>query len=115
MVISGNISATADLHIEGRVEGDIRCACLVQGADSVIVGRVEAQSVRLAGRVEGGIEAEELVIEASARLHGDISYASIAIAPGAHVDGRFNRKPTAGGTEEIKLLPNEAKEAAAAA
>jgi len=46
-VITGNVSATVDLHIDGRVEGDIGCAGLVQGPDSVIHGNVTAKSARL--------------------------------------------------------------------
>ena len=29
--IKGDIVASADLHIDGKVEGDIACAALVQG------------------------------------------------------------------------------------
>ena len=31
VVIKGDVSATADLHIDGTIEGDIKCASLVQG------------------------------------------------------------------------------------
>ena len=47
--IKGDIQASADLHIDGRVEGDIACAALVQGESSEIVGAVSADSARLAG------------------------------------------------------------------
>ena len=40
VTITGNISATADLHIDGRVDGDITCASLVQGEKSAINGVV---------------------------------------------------------------------------
>lgn len=112
VVIDGNIRAGADLHIDGRIEGDIVCAGLVQGPESVIVGRIEAASVRLAGKVEGGIEAGELVVEASARLCGDISYDSISIAPGAHVDGRFACRNGQSGGPELKLIGTETETAA---
>jgi len=112
VVIRGDIVATADLHVDGRVEGDIHCAGLVQGKGSSIAGRIEAKSVRLAGRVDGGIEAGELVIEASARIFGDISYDSISIAPGAHVDGRFTCRIAQDGAPEIKLIGSEVETAA---
>lgn len=103
VVISGNISASVDLHIDGKVEGDITCAALVQGPDSKIKGHVTARTARLAGLVEGSITADELVIEASARITGDVTYDRISIAPGGQVEGRFAPK---GGmqTGELKLV-----------
>jgi hypothetical protein len=35
VVIKGDIAATADLHVDGTIEGDIKCASLVQGEASV--------------------------------------------------------------------------------
>ena len=43
VAIKGNISAKADLHIDGRVDGDIACTSLVQGETSEIVGGVTAE------------------------------------------------------------------------
>ncbi|MGD9811557.1 MAG: polymer-forming cytoskeletal protein [Sphingobium sp.] len=105
--ITGDIKASADLHIDGRVEGDIVCAALVQGVESHIKGRIEARSVRLAGHVEGSIDATDLVIEESARIVGDISYDSIAVSPGAHVDGRFAHKGGVQTGADLKLVQNQ--------
>jgi len=101
--ITGNISASVDLHIDGRIEGDISCAALVQGPDSKIKGHVTAQTARLAGLVEGSITAGELIIENSARITGDVTYDSITIATGGQVEGRFAHK---GGVQpgELKLI-----------
>src|SRR5512141_924349 len=77
VVVTGNIAATVDLHLDGRVEGDISCASLVQGRDSVIRGAVTAEVARLAGTVEGSITAKELVIQASARITGDVTYETL--------------------------------------
>lgn len=107
VVIDGNIRAEADLHIDGRIEGDISCAELVQGQDSVIAGRIEAASARIAGQVDGSIRADQLVIEASARICGDICYDSISIAPGAHVDGRFTHRDGDEAGAGLKLITNE--------
>jgi murein DD-endopeptidase MepM/ murein hydrolase activator NlpD len=53
LTIKGDITATADLHIDGRVEGDIACAGLVQGEASEIVGAITAETAHLAGTVRG--------------------------------------------------------------
>ena len=89
IAITGDVKASADLHIDGRIEGDIVCQALVQGEGSEIVGAICAQSARLAGIVRGSIDAGHLTILKSARIHGDVSYDALTIEQGAEVQGRF--------------------------
>jgi cytoskeletal protein CcmA (bactofilin family) len=89
VVIKGDISATADLHVDGTVEGDIVCAALVQGESSKIEGSIESGTARLAGRVRGTINVRELVILKSAVIEGDVRYDALTIEQGAQVEGRF--------------------------
>jgi cytoskeletal protein CcmA (bactofilin family) len=90
--IKGDLTANADLHIDGKVEGDVDCTSLVQGETSAIHGMVRAKSARLSGTVHGSIEVGELVILKSARIHGDVSYDALTIEQGAQVDGRFTHR-----------------------
>lgn len=89
VVITGNIAATADLHIDGRVEGDVHCGNLVQGSESHISGAVHAETARIAGSIEGSVAVRQLTVERAARISGDVEYESIAIETGAAVDGRL--------------------------
>ncbi len=89
VTIKGDIAASADLHIDGTIEGDIRCAALVQGEGSAIHGAVTAENARLAGKVTGSITARELVILKTAHIEGDVHYDALTIEQGAQVDGRF--------------------------
>lgn len=89
ITIKGDIHASADLHVDGKIEGDISCSSLVQGESSEIHGAVQAESARLAGRVNGSITARELVILRSARIEGDVNYDALTIEQGAEVEGRF--------------------------
>jgi cytoskeletal protein CcmA (bactofilin family) len=93
--IVGNLSARVDLHIDGKVKGDVTCGNLVQGEGSVIAGKVTAESAKLSGHVEGSIEANDLVIESSARVKGDVIYSNLTIAPGGQIEGKFSHKSTA--------------------
>ncbi|MBA4007454.1 MAG: cell shape determination protein CcmA [Erythrobacter sp.] len=102
VTITGNISATADLHIDGRIDGDITCASLVQGEKSAINGVVTADAARLAGKVTGSITAKELVILKTARIEGDVHYDALTIEQGAEVDGRF--APNA--RQAVKAVPS---------
>ena len=93
--ITGDISASADLHIDGTIEGDISCQALVQGETSEIVGGITAESARLAGIVRGSIATRELVILRTARIQGDVIYDALTIEQGAQVDGRLSPRAPA--------------------
>lgn len=93
--IIGNLSARVDLHIDGKVQGDVTCGNLVQGEGGFIAGKVTAESAKLSGHVEGSIEANDLVIESSARIKGDIFYSNLTIAPGGQIEGKFSNKSSA--------------------
>ena len=106
LVIKGDLSARADLHIDGTVDGDISCAALVQGETSTIAGGISAESARLAGTVRGSVSAGTLVVLKTARIEGDVTYDALTIEQGARVDGRLTprmasepRLAIAGGTE----------------
>lgn len=92
ITIKGDVSATADLHIDGRVEGDIQCSSLVQGEASIIQGKIEAESARLAGKVQGSISARELVVLRTARIEGDVHYEALTVEQGALVQGHFGTR-----------------------
>ena len=109
IAINGDLTAKADLHLDGRVKGDISCAALVQGESSEIAGTVVADSARIAGKVKGALSANVLVILKTARIEGDVSYGTLTIEEGAQVDGKFTPRAAevepklmlAGGTETI--------------
>jgi cytoskeletal protein CcmA (bactofilin family) len=107
IAIVGDIEASVDLHIDGQVEGDIRCAALVQGPDSRIKGQVTARIARIAGLIEGSITADELIVEASARIIGDVHYGTISIAPGGQVAGLFAHRSDEQGGVDLKLVSSE--------
>jgi cytoskeletal protein CcmA (bactofilin family) len=90
LAVKGDITASAELHIDGHVEGDITCSGLVQGESSEIHGAIRAQTARLAGKVRGGIEVSQLVVLKTARIQGDVKYDALTIEQGAHIDGRLS-------------------------
>jgi cytoskeletal protein CcmA (bactofilin family) len=89
VTIRGDLEASADLHVDGTVVGDLACASLVQGEASRVEGAISADTARLAGSVKGTINVRELVILKTARIEGDVHYEALTIEQGAQVDGRF--------------------------
>lgn len=89
VAIKGDIEASADLHVDGAVVGDLACTSLVQGQASRIEGAIAAETARLAGTVKGTITVRELVILKTARIEGDVHYEALTIEHGASVNGKF--------------------------
>ena len=124
VVVTGNVRASADLHIEGRVEGDLDCGSLVVGTEALIQGQVRAENARIAGRIEGAVSIRQLTVEAGARITGDVEYETISLETGAHVDGRLKHfsaqaaaaaavTPVLGAPREFKMIDAPSEEEAA--
>ncbi len=116
ITITGNIEASVDLHIEGRVHGDVRCATLILGESSSVNGKIFADRVRVSGDVDGAIETKDLAVEATARVTGDITYDRLRVANGGVVEGQMKRKAVeeAAGDNKLKLVEPAAAAAPAA-
>lgn len=105
ILITGNIEASVDLHIEGRVNGDVRCTTLILGEQSSVNGSIHAERVRVSGTVEGAIDTRDLAIEAGAHVTGDVVYERLRIANGGTVEGTMKRKaPPEGEGSKLKLV-----------
>jgi len=100
VIISGDLATDAQLHVDGRIDGNVRCAQLIQGADGIISGNIHADEARLAGTVEGTVSAATLNVEATARILGDIAYDTISIEAGARIEGRLGRRAALGLDDE---------------
>ena len=105
ITITGEVQCTTDLQVEGRVNGDVRCATLFLNVGGVIAGTVRADRVRVSGTVEGNIEAGDLAIEPTARVTGDILYSRLKVATGGVMEGTMKRRPT---DDTIALAPEPA-------
>jgi cytoskeletal protein CcmA (bactofilin family) len=118
IVVTGNIEAKVDLHIEGRVNGDVRCATLILGENSSVNGSIYADRVRVSGTVEGAVETKDLAVEATARVVGDVTYDRLRVANGGVIEGSMKRRAveeSASDAGKLKLVgPSEPAPALAA-
>jgi cytoskeletal protein CcmA (bactofilin family) len=104
MVISGDVSTSAQIHLDGRIDGNVRCAQLCQGNTGIIAGDIVADEARIAGLVQGTVNARNLIIEPSARVTGDVAYEVITIAAGARIDGRLARREALAAGEDATAM-----------
>lgn len=105
MVVSGDVATSAQIHLDGRIDGNVRCAQLCQGTTGIIAGDIVADEARIAGLVQGTVNARNVIVEPSARITGDVAYETVSIAAGARVDGRLARREAlAAGEDATGLL-----------
>jgi cytoskeletal protein CcmA (bactofilin family) len=104
IVITGNIEASVDLHIDGKVIGDVRCATLILGESSSVMGRVYAARLKVSGTLEGVVETKDLAVEASAHVKGEITYERLRVANGGVLEGTITRRIVTDSAEQVREL-----------
>lgn len=107
VTITGNIGGDGNLHIDGRVDGDVQCGQLIIGPSGQVNGNVTADQAKIAGSINGTVSAQTLTIEASARITGDLSYDSVSVETGAQVEGRVKRLTREDAGAALKLIASE--------
>jgi cytoskeletal protein CcmA (bactofilin family) len=89
----GDLAAEEDLLIQGRVEGSITHtgSNLTIGAHANVEADITAQRVIVQGEVHGDIRvSESVVVEASAKVTGNIVAPRVGIKEGAHFKGSID-------------------------
>lgn len=91
MKIRGNITGEDNLHIDGKIEGDIKSSGDVKISKySSTEGNIHAGSISSSGMIKGNIKADKkLILEATAKVNGKIKTPAVTIAEGAIFDGEM--------------------------
>ena len=104
VTIGGDVATADQLQVDGRINGHVRCVGLSQGDSGIIAGDIVADQARLAGLVEGTVNAGTLIVEATARITGDVTYETISIAAGGRIDGRLARRESLAAAETASAV-----------
>ena len=111
--IKGDIISEGIIHVDGQVEGDISCDELIIGVKGSVAGSVTTSNLQLYGTLNGRASADNLFIAKSAKLIGDATHNTIAIEPGAYIDGHCMRMggaiPAEQGKPDLMLVDNRQK------
>ncbi len=88
--VVGEISGSAELVIDGQVEGQIDLESrVVVGSKGQVEGEIRARSVQVGGKVLGNVRGLERVeVLASGRLEGDVISPRVVISEGAFFKGK---------------------------
>jgi cytoskeletal protein CcmA (bactofilin family) len=110
--ITGNITFTDGLRIDGEVHGDIsatdeHASLLVISDSAKVLGAVTAGHVIVSGLVKGPVFAQQMLeLQPKARIEGDVQYAALEMHQGALITGQL--RPLLEGEEKptLKLASN---------
>jgi cytoskeletal protein CcmA (bactofilin family) len=110
--ITGNITFTDGLRVDGEVHGDIRASdehasLLVISDAAKVLGSVTADHIIVNGLVKGQIYAQHMLeLQPKARIEGDVQYAALEMHQGALITGQL--RPLLEGEEKpiLKLAAN---------
>ncbi len=98
LAFKGDLTASEDLLIQGRIEGSIRHSGshLAIGAHGDVTGDVHAQRLIVQGKLQGDVYAtDSVVVEASANVRGDIYAPHVTLKEGAKFQGGIDMDPSA--------------------
>jgi cytoskeletal protein CcmA (bactofilin family) len=118
LIVTGTLTSTGDIQIDGRVEGDVHSAGLVIGDKAFIHGDVMAEEVTVRGRVQGSIRARKVLLASTCHVEGNILHEAFAVETGAFFEGNCRHADNPLGEEAPKkteLRPAPAPTAAPSA
>lgn len=104
----GDIVTGGTLRVDGKILGNVVADWVVLGEAGSVKGDIKAKGVVIGGRVDGNINADELVdIKHTGSLHGDIHTRKLSVAEGGVFEGRSLVQKD----EELKVIDFPGKEA----
>src|SRR5512140_1013395 len=72
LTITGNVTSKGELHVNGRVQGDVHCVALVLGENAQLKGGVVAEDVMVRGRLIGSVRALRVMLQSTSHVEGNL-------------------------------------------
>lgn len=92
--IQGDLNSEGNIRIEGSVTGKVHTTQSVHvGEAAVIAADMQAGNAIIAGQIQGNIKVSgNLILQATARVNGDIACGVLRVEDGALFSGKCNMK-----------------------
>lgn len=103
LTIQGQLTSKGKVIVDGRIEGDLRCAALVVGENGYIAGQIVADEVAVHGRAQGCIYGKNVELFATAEVQGNIFHHGIGMERGTRYDGtlKYMEDPVGAGLQAL--------------
>lgn len=89
LTVTGHMNTNGDVQIDGTIDGDVQSKQITLGESGVVNGAIVADLARISGTVNGSITARVVELGRAAKITGDINHFSLAIEPGAFIQGQL--------------------------
>jgi cytoskeletal protein CcmA (bactofilin family) len=86
--VVGKVTAEGLVKVYGQIDGELRCASLIVSRNGYVKGKITAEKAIIDGKVEGPIEAADVILKSRAHVVGDIHHRSLHLEQGAYFEGR---------------------------
>lgn len=101
--LTGNVECDGVVHIDGVIEGDVRCQSLTVSETGCVDGHICALEVEVRGTVKGSVQAKSVHVTASARIAGDVTHELLVVERGAAVSGFYRTAENVGVTGRVDI------------
>lgn len=91
LTVTGQIEARGNVHIDGRVCGDVSAGRIVVGEGASIEGSLVARDVVISGSLSGTVRGDKLTLGPTACVKADVIHNSLVIEQGCQFEGRSRR------------------------
>jgi cytoskeletal protein CcmA (bactofilin family) len=97
LTMKGDLESEGDIHVKGKVFGNIRCRLLIIEVDALVEGGVEAEEVIVRGNTKGTIRADRVKLEKTANVDSEICHHTFSAEEGARIKGSLRSKDESSG------------------
>lgn len=94
LTLRGDLDADDDILVKGTVYGNIRCHLLIVDSMARVEGVIDAEEVVVRGTTKGTILAKRVRLERTATVESDISHVSFSAEEGARIRGALQFSDT---------------------
>lgn len=106
--ITGDLASDGDIQVDGTVEGDIQSRTITVGEGAHVKGSISADTVRICGAVSGQVRGTSVTLSKTAKVIGDILHQTLAIEPGAFLEGHCRRlEQSSGSGANVSLVKDK--------
>lgn len=89
--IVGSLTIEGQVHIDGAVDGEVRCKAVRIGERGLVEGLIVAERVVILGEFAGEIYADEIVLGAACAVDGMICHNKLILEKGCYFEGKSRR------------------------
>jgi cytoskeletal protein CcmA (bactofilin family) len=89
--IVGNVTTDGELHIDGRIDGDVEGSSVTVGETGYVDGHIETEDIAILGLVRGSVRARKVHLVGGCKVVADITHDTLSIDEGASFEGNCRR------------------------